>query len=199
MEKCRTLHFYRNHLPHWEVENGTYFVTLRLHGTLPRPIEQQLRALRREYASDQQAPILQQNIMKHMEHWLDNLSDRRYLAEPAVATTVVDSIGYFQHQNIWDVLEYVVMPNHLHMLFNIMNGSLKHTMTSFKRWTAGQAQKALNLKQRHFWQEDWFDHWVRSHEEYLGLVDYIRLNPVKAGLVKHYQDWPYVTKTESPQ
>ena len=194
MDRPKTLYFYRNHLPHWEVENGTYFVTLRLHKTLPRDIEQRLRLLRHEYASDQQGPILQQKIFTDMEHWLDNLSDRRHLAEPAVAQTVVDSIRHRQQANTWDMHEFVVMPNHVHMLFNIVNGSLKPAMTSFKRWTARQANALLNPNQRHFWQEDWFDHWVRSHEEYLGLVDYIRLNPVKAGLVKKYQDWPYGSK-----
>jgi hypothetical protein len=138
MDRPKTLHFYRNHLPHWEVEDGTYFLTLRLHGTLPRHVEQQLRALQEEYKSDQKAPLLQQKIMTDIEQWLDNLSDRRHLANPGVAQIVLGSLNFLQRQRTWDVLEYVVMPNHVHMLFNILNGSLKPTMISFKRWTAAR-------------------------------------------------------------
>ena len=64
-------------------------------------------------------------------------------------------------------------------------------MLSFKRWTGRQAKAILSLAEVHFWQNESFDHWVRSDAEYERTTEYIRENPVKAGLVTNYRDWPY--------
>jgi len=42
-----------------------------------------------------------------------------------------------------------------------------------------------------FWQAEWFDHWVRDDPEQSRIVDYIRQNPVKAGLVSSWEHYPW--------
>ncbi len=42
-----------------------------------------------------------------------------------------------------------------------------------------------------FWQKGFFDHILRSAESYDQKWDYVRQNPVRAGLVREAQDWPY--------
>jgi hypothetical protein len=56
----------------------------------------------------------------------------------------------------------------------------------------------LSIDRGRFWQREWFDHWSRSDDEDERTVVYIRNNPVKAGLVKSYQDWPYASWSRSP-
>jgi putative transposase len=41
------------------------------------------------------------------------------------------------------------------------------------------------------WQNDFFDHVLRSQELYEEKWHYVRENPVRAGLVKQWQDWPF--------
>ena len=41
------------------------------------------------------------------------------------------------------------------------------------------------------WEKDFFDHVLRSQESYLEKMEYVRQNPVRAGLVKRPEDWPY--------
>jgi len=41
------------------------------------------------------------------------------------------------------------------------------------------------------WQKDFFDHVLRSEESYEEKWHYVRENPVRAGLVKRWQDWPF--------
>ena len=41
------------------------------------------------------------------------------------------------------------------------------------------------------WQRGFFDHLLRSDESYGQKWDYVRDNPVRAGLVANAQDWPY--------
>src|SRR6478672_8443810 len=40
------------------------------------------------------------------------------------------------------------------------------------------------------WQREYFDHVLRSDESYAEKWDYVRENPVRAGLVRSSNDWP---------
>ncbi len=42
-----------------------------------------------------------------------------------------------------------------------------------------------------FWQHESYDHVVRNENEFMRILEYIANNPVKAGLVKNWQDWAY--------
>jgi putative transposase len=42
------------------------------------------------------------------------------------------------------------------------------------------------------WQENYFDHRLRGDEQFGEKADYVLQNPVRAGLVKRAQDWPYL-------
>jgi putative transposase len=86
------------------------------------------------------------------------------------------------------------MPDHLHF-FTISNetrgaASLSRFMAGFKQWTAkgilGSAGAAAPL-----WQKEFFDHVLRSNESYESKWNYVRENPVRAGLVNRPDDWPY--------
>jgi putative transposase len=41
------------------------------------------------------------------------------------------------------------------------------------------------------WQRGFFDHVMRSAESYSQKWDYVRENPVRAGLVRDADEWPY--------
>jgi type I restriction enzyme R subunit/putative DNA methylase len=86
------------------------------------------------------------------------------------------------------------MPNHVHLLispkvpvYRIMNG--------IKGVTSRHARSILALQQEHFWQDESFDHWVRSPEQFDTIRAYIENNPVKAGLSAHPEDWPWSSCT----
>ena len=97
----------------------------------------------------------------------------------------------FRENRIWKMFEYVVMPSHVHLFFELIEPGLKNHLEQFKRWTGHRAAKLLQLDEERFWQDEWFDHWSRSDEEDDKIVRYIRDNPVKRGLVAQYCDWPY--------
>jgi putative transposase len=103
----------------------------------------------------------------------------------------MEAIRFRQSRREWEVYEYTIMPSHLHIFCSVGSQSLKATMEEFKRWTGHQALKILKQETDRFWQDEWFDHWSRSDEQDDRIVDYIRNNPVKAGLTSDYQNWPY--------
>ena len=82
---------------------------------------------------------------------------------------------------------YVVIPDHIH-LFVRGDGNF-----SLSQWIAGLKRAISNaLKVRGtFWQPGFFDHILRSDESYSEKWNYVRENPVRAGLVKNADDWRF--------
>ena len=195
IRKPETIAFWQGRLPHWEVSEGRYFVTIHLASAIPRQGQDQIHALSAEYNKlaqhDQEGRLqLQRRIYATMERWLDRLEYVTYLQRPDVAQIILESIE-FRQGRIWNMMEYVVMPNHLHLFLEVLDTGLKDSLEQFKRWTGHQATKLLGLAGERFWQDEWFDHWSRSDEQDDRIITYIRENPVKANLVREYQEWPY--------
>ncbi len=188
-----TIAFWRGRLPHWEVEDGRYFVTIHLAGEIPREASDRIHAMVAGLEkSDPDARLkVQRLVFKEMEAWLDRTGTSRHLHDSRVAQMVTDAIAFRGQQRTWHVFEYVIMPNHLHLFFQMIEGRLKAVLEGFKRWTARRAAEVLSVDGGPFWQREWFDHWSRSDEEDEKIINYIRHNPVKAGLVKHFTQWPY--------
>lgn len=63
-------------------------------------------------------------------------------------------------------------------------------MQSLKGYTARKCNLALG-KSGQFWQHESFDHVVRDQAEWERTINYVLNNPVKARLVKEWQDWKW--------
>ncbi len=88
------------------------------------------------------------------------------------------------------------MSNHVHTILKPVFKnkeevySLAEIMHTHKSYTANEANKILGRRGQ-FWQHENYDHYVRDLDEYNRILAYILNNPVRAGLVKDYHDWPY--------
>ena len=195
LREPETVAFWWGRLPHWEVVDGRYFVTIRLAGALPEAGALRVRELSAQYGDavrkGQNGLRLRRAVFREMEMWLHTSARVTHLVQPAVATLVADAIRHRQEQGVWEVFEYVLMPNHLHLFLRVLQGRLRETLELFKSWTGGQAAVLLGLHAGRFWQREGFDHWSRSDDEDAKICRYIRENPVKAGLVSVRADWPH--------
>ena len=82
------------------------------------------------------------------------------------------------------------MPNQVHIVVEQLQKELHRIMMSHKRYTARQANIILNRTGR-FWQKEYYDHLVRHSNELSKVMDYVLNNPVKAGFVDKWEDWPF--------
>lgn len=198
----REREFYRRNLPHLFPKNGTFFFTFNLYGAIPQSV---LKSYREALASTTKMSPTEaykthrawflrfEKALHHSEgspHWLKQ--------EP-VARLVYDSI-LFRHGKVYELDCFVLMSNHVHMVFSLNGeheqGTLKKNtptgiMHSLKSYTGNQANKILGRSGK-FWQVESYDRWVRDPEEWERVVQYVLNNPVKAGLVGHWQEWPWV-------
>ncbi len=86
---------------------------------------------------------------------------------------------------------YVLMPDHAHFFaaFAPDSPSLSRWMKSWKN-ALSKTLRRLGVRAPH-WQKGFFDHVMRSAESYKQKWCYVRENPVRAGLAKRWEDWPY--------
>ncbi len=202
IRRPKTIHFWRGELPHWQVEDGRYFVTIHLYGSIPYAGQERIRQLGEEYRvassdsaeSPEGALHLSRRIFAEMERWLDRATPVLHLAQAEFAEMVLEAIEHRCGRCIWDMHAAVVMPSHLHMLFDLnAELSLKHELEEFKRWVGHRAvQIDERIHGQRFWQTEWFDHWSRSDEEDDRIARYIQQNPVKAGLIEDATQWPFM-------
>ena len=84
---------------------------------------------------------------------------------------------------------YVIMPDHLHLF---VRGDASFVLATWVKGLKRAILKGSSTKpQASFWQPGFFDHLLRSDESYAQKWEYVRQNPVRAGLVKLAEDWPY--------
>lgn len=94
------------------------------------------------------------------------------------------------------VIALCLMPNHYHFL---LRQDTDQSLSKFINVLFNAFVQAVNRQQGRVGPlfEGRFRHVWIDHEEYLiHLCRYIHLNPVKANLVSHAQDWPYSNYTE---
>jgi putative transposase len=86
---------------------------------------------------------------------------------------------------------YVLMPDHAHLFVVLPQEGI--TLVQWMhalRTLLGKKLLTLGFQKPH-WQEGFFDHVLRSGESYSQKWDYVRMNPVRAGLCAKPEDWPY--------
>ena len=97
-------------------------------------------------------------------------------------------VEVWQQATRWLVGRYVIMPDHIHLFAWATDESFDYD-TWVRYWKSQFTKRHCNPDHR--WQSDHWDTRQRSETAYEEKWDYIRLNPVRAGLVANEVDWPY--------
>ncbi len=116
----------------------------------------------------------------------------KMLADERVAQILVEAWQTSPEVYGWLVGRHVVMPEHVHFFAAPRRDdakTLSQFLASWKRWTKRQihAQGVSTFE----WQAEFFDHLLRSGESYEEKWEYVRANPVRAGLVVTPDEWPF--------
>jgi REP element-mobilizing transposase RayT len=188
----------RGFLPHVKREGSSYFVTFRLTDSLPKQVllrfqSEHAETLRRlpTNAKPEQTEEAHRELRRKIECYLDRGAGACHLRRPAIADMVAEALRHF-HDDYYLLDDWVVMPNHVHLIIWPMpNFTLSEILKSRKRHTARQANPILGSTGETFWQPESYDHWIRNDDEKMRIRNYIRMNPVKAGLCKTPEDWKW--------
>jgi REP element-mobilizing transposase RayT len=102
---------------------------------------------------------------------------------------LVDQLRMTEEASLADSLAWVVMPDHLHWLIALKQGSLAELMCRIK----SRSSRSVNTVREHdsrLWQRGYYDRALRKEEDIKGAARYIVMNPLRAGLVKRIGDYP---------
>ena len=181
--------FYRRKLPHWQPEGAALFVAWRLHGSLPASVISQQSGKARTFEEHSTFPssrfLLEDQLLDCVNF------GPLWLKDPLVAGIIEEALRIGEATlRLYTLCAYVVMANHVHVLLR-PRVPLEKITARLKGYTARKANRILRRTGARFWQEESYDHWVRSEEEFSRIVAYIEHNPVNARLVKRPEDWPW--------
>ena len=120
---------------------------------------------------------------------------------------ILDSLGFLVNESrVW-IYGYVIMPNHIHILWRKQDAwQHKNVQQHFLKFTAQQIK--FNLIQNdpqklsaykstqadrayHFWERRPYSATMHSRKVLEQKLDYIHFNPVKKGLCPTPEDYPY--------
>lgn len=111
------------------------------------------------------------------------------LADEACKQIVLDSLRHNAAAHTLDLLAYVVMPDHVHLVVQPQaESNISDFMASFKKRTARRINEHLGRRGA-VWRKEFFDHMLRSCDHLDELIRYIHDNPVRRGLAASAEEW----------
>ena len=186
-------------LPHWYQPGVTYFATFRTEDSVPQALLRSWHARRdvwlRRHGLDPSHPTWKVKLREFPEvereynatftrefmEYLDRGYGACVLRDVRLAKLVAENLRHFDGDR-YRLGDFVVMPNHVHVLACLLGTTeIERQCRSWKKYTAGKINQVLGRHGR-FWQEESFDHLVRSPAQFEYLQLYIAENPAKAGL-----------------
>jgi len=196
--------FYERRLPHYQPLDAMFSIVLRLVGSLPREIIEELRG--RSQRSRQTVEFCDDKHFRLFDGALDRrLSGPHWLANDAIARITADAIHYWDNR-AFELLAYCIMSNHVHLILATGQAStiplsdcpftgqtpyhVTNVLASIKKFSARKANRILRRSGR-FWQRESYDHVIRSEDELEATMWYVLNNPVKAGLVQDWRKWQW--------
>ncbi len=162
----------RRFLPHTDLIGYYQFVTFRTHDS----IDDYLKRVRDEDISSQQKEY-------KIDQYIDLSSKGCYLNGDILA--YLKEFFVSKDKSFYDLVAFCVMPNHIHILFK-QNDELRKIMQVLKGSTSFSINKMLGKKGK-FWEENYYDKVIRDENHFHTVYEYIKNNPIKAGL-KDYRE-----------
>ncbi|MDE5791268.1 MAG: transposase [Muribaculaceae bacterium] len=170
-------------LPHWFQPEKIQYVTFRLSDSLPVVKIDELNEIRKRFMAVHPQPWDEKTMKKynmvtgnHQEDILDRGYGESHLKHKEYRKIVSDSL-HFGDDKTYQLIAFVIMPNHVHLLIQPFGGERVETIIgSIKRFTA----RAINEKLGRtgiLWQREVWSRIVRNPSGLTRYIEYIKQNP----------------------
>lgn len=111
------------------------------------------------------------------------LTDNIHLLQMAIARA--------QQKSPFDLLAWVVLPDHFHVLMVAPHEHVPDVMIRIKMSFGQLYRRTHGLNGSRVWQHRYWDHIIRDETDFEQHLHYIHYNPVKHGLVAKPSDYPH--------
>lgn len=130
---------------------------------------------------------------------------------PSFVIPVIDSLNYYRYQYACKLIGYVIMPDHIHLLIWPKDAKIvTDFMRDLKRFTSGRITRQAKVEGKKewiecfeqagikteraeykVWQDSFWEQTIYTEEFLKQKLNYIHLNPVRAGITETVQNYPY--------
>lgn len=188
----------RRYIPHFESAEVIQHVTFHLADSLPQGVLLRLESELKIFALKKRDA----ERRKRVDVWIDAGHGSCALRKPELAEIAQESLLTFDSQR-YRLLAWVVMPNHVHVLFEPIQGwTVAKIVAAWKKFTARKICDAANQEigvptrgpvktAAPVWHREYWDRYIRNQTHLERVVQYIHMNPVKARLVSAPEKWPW--------
>ena len=189
---------YRGYLPHFEKAGNYQIITFRLSDSIAQKKYKQICEHVKLFEESERN--LKKRIL--LDEYIDGGLGSCILAESKIAQ-IVKSTFLFGNGERYNLIAWVIMPNHIHLLIKTNDDwTVSKIVQSIKRHTSKQINIELGKRKKELfnensiWSIDYYDRFIRDEDHFNNAVDYIHMNPVKAGLCKEIGDWRWSSACE---
>ena len=116
---------------------------------------------------------------------------RAFLVSSGTPALVVEALDWNADPRGTHVIAYCVMPDHVHVI--ACNGregeDLRHFAKGVKLTSSRLFREAFI--EPPFWQRRYWDKHARACDDLGAQIEYVLMNPCRAGLCERPEDWPY--------
>jgi REP element-mobilizing transposase RayT len=186
----------RGRLPHWEIEEGLYFITFHLADSLPHSVLAKIAERHNILATakqknakllPEQKALLAGYSRARIEEYFDRGAGSCPFLDMRIAGAMAAALRFSEGKH-YRLLAWCVMPNHVHVVARLFPGQeLAKIVKGWKNFSAKAANQALGRKGQ-FWQREYYDRLIRNGDELDRAIRYIVQNPAIAGL----KNWAWV-------
>ena len=186
----------RGYMPHFDSSDVTQHVTFHLADSLPKSellrLDSELKSLSIEKRDVERR--------KRVDAWIDAGHGSCPLRKPVLAQMAQKSLLAFDSQR-YRLLAWVVMPNHVHVLFQPIQGwTVAKIVAAWKKFMArkicdaadagtGVSWRGTSKAGAPVWHREYWDRYIRNQAHLEQVIQYIHMNPVKAHLVSAPEKW----------
>jgi REP element-mobilizing transposase RayT len=182
MRPYEDIDIHARNLPHWSQDNVLVFATWRLADSLPHAKLQEIEEKQKAFLSRHPEPwdeeilrLYRKYVSRDMEDFLDSGCGSCVLKDANIRKEVEDALHFFDGKR-YRLHAFVVMPNHVHVLFALLSGYPQtKVLHSWKSFTATVINKALG-RQGQLWQDESWDRLIRNENHYRNCLEYIQNN-----------------------
>ena len=113
-----------------------------------------------------------------------------------------DAVRIVRRTHSFTIHAWVVLPEHMHCVIELPIGDADFAVRwrlikmRFSKSLPNQEWRSatrLRRGERGIWQRRYWEHLIRDDKDFTAHMDYVHVNPLKHGLVKHVADWPFST------
>ena len=178
----------RGYLPHCDFSDSIQGITFRLADSVPNDV---IDGWRKQLKDD---GIHGRPAETELYRKISKYEDAGYgecILRRAECADIVQEQLKKHHGERYRLLEWSIMPNHVHVLIATMEG---HPLgKSVQAWKGGSSIEINRILKRtgSIWAPDYHDRYIRDQNHLIDARIYIRMNPVKARFCEKPEEWEF--------